>query len=238
MLLVCFRPLRSSVCWLYSALSVSSHVLFLECVCRSLCSFNLTLFFAIPKFFLCIIAVKLPFPYFHLLHFVLIFKNNYTSILIKIGLPVLTVVDCTAVICRADRMLDELQLSISPQRKAGTSASRIEGSAGSVGAKDTSSSYSVTSGSHHQSSRQTVSSSNTSQHQEHHRTTPSSARRVFDTSSIASNHSLDQGASPASIRAARSQSPEQHIPQTGSYNVSRSSTKLKTESKLMDWLEI
>jgi hypothetical protein len=203
MLLVCFRPLRSSVCWLYSALSVSSHVLFLECVCRSLCSFNLTLFFAIPKFFLCIIAVKLPFPYFHLPS-VLIFKNNYTSILIKIGLPVLTVVDCAAVVCRADRMLDELQLSISPQRKAGTSASRIEGSAGSVGAKDTSSSYSVTSGSHHQSSRQTVSSSNTSQHQEHHRTTPSSARRVFDTSFIASNHPLDQGANPASIRAVRS----------------------------------
>ncbi|XP_046630608.1 uncharacterized protein LOC124310695 [Daphnia pulicaria] len=92
---------------------------------------------------------------------------------------------------------------MSPRRKAGTSASRIEGS-GSVGPKDTSSSYSGTSGSHHQSSRQTVSSSNTSQHQEHHRTTPSSARRVFDTSFIASNHPLDQGANPASIRAVRS----------------------------------
>lgn len=105
-------------------------------------------------------------------------------------------------------MLDELQLSISPQRRA--ASSRIESAAG----KDT---YTLTSGSRQQSSRQTVSTSSTSQ--EHHGT--ASGSRMFDTCSITSNPSVDNGAM-SSIRDARSQSPEQHVPlkSTGaSYNV-------------------
>lgn len=116
----------------------------------------------------------------------------------------------------SDRMLDELQLSISPQRKAGTT--RIEAAGGKDASSSLlSSSYILTSGSHQQSSRQTVSSSSTSQ--EHRRT--ASGCRMFDSSSVASNPSVDMGP-VSSVRDARSQSPEQRIALKstgGSYNV-------------------
>lgn len=115
---------------------------------------------------------------------------------------------------KLDRMLDELQLSISPQRKAGTT--RIEAAGGKDASSSLSSSYILTSGSHQQSSRQTVSSSSTSQ--EHRRT--ASGCRMFDSSSVASNPSVDMGP-VSSVRDARSQSPEQRIALKstgGSYN--------------------
>ncbi|XP_057379607.1 uncharacterized protein LOC130701683 [Daphnia carinata] len=93
---------------------------------------------------------------------------------------------------KLDRMLDELQRSISPQRK--TEASRIE-----VGRHETP--VSVTSV-HRQSSSKATSTSGTNQHLAEQAVSQTSiARRLFDTAS-------DSAANSSSVRVARSRSPE------------------------------
>lgn len=99
-------------------------------------------------------------------------------------------------------MLDELQRSISPQRK--TEASRIE----ERGRNETP--VCVTSV-HHQSSSKTISTSGANQQLAEQAISQTSvARRLFDTAAVS-----DPAAHSSSVRPARSQSPELLLPVEG-----------------------